>query len=53
MKICLNGKTNLYVIYRISSNKHRASNKHRTFWYTHWNKHLPSNKCHTSKYDAY
>ena len=28
------------VSYRISSNKHRASNKSRTFGYSHWNKRL-------------
>ena len=28
-------------LYRISSNKHRVSNKRRAFGYPHWNKRLP------------
>ena len=35
----------LDVWYRISSNKHWASNKYRTFGYPHWNKRLPRLSC--------
>ena len=53
----LNDSPRLYICtqlynYLISSNKRKASNKHRTFGYPQWNKRLSSNKRSTSKCSA-